>query len=831
MKKSLISFIVLASIGQVYASECVQDICLRDMVIDSNDRIGVVSSIETNTNGSLIKFTESNSGHSYSATYERLAKKVNSARFPEGSFVIDSSNHIGSISSAFSNGKVELVEESTKYKYVSSKVTSEVSNYSGIAKGKYVIDSNNRFGKTLHVFEKGQTQFIEDGTGYTYIVASATAETDAIDGLAKGVVAIDSNKRIGVVQVVFANGYAVYKEADTNYAYVSKSLSPEAAQLANGSKKGSLVIDDNDRYGLALHVFSNGLGQFKEASTGYIYVVTALYPEVSELDGLKKDAFAIDTNNRIGKVQTVFKNAKVVYKEIDTGYSYVSKGLSVEVAALENGLKPGMTTIDSSERIGKVLHTFANQKAQYREISTGYSYTSLSPFPEVEEMDGLSKNIVAIDSNNRIGKVIYVFANKKSMYKEISTGYSYTSSSLLPEVSHFDGVAKNARIIDQSDRIGMTDYVFKDGRVQFKESSTGYTYVVRQAFPEVSELGKLKAGMVVLDQAHHIGKIAYLFRNGKIANKEFSTNYLYVVSSVSPEVDSLDGYNKDEEYSSDSYHVGKVKRFFENKKMEFVADNFSFVVTELFSEVNEFNTYQVEQKINDSEGDEGTVKKVFANGAILYEAKKKLAGDQEAKMHILSAKVFGAKEAELKQDMTGWLSNLGRKLSENGTFWGASNRHPLVIKTEDYSEFKTELVEFLKKNDDIFYDKKLQKKVLKFLGGVSDGDPDDNHTTPDINSIVSIQLNDQAYRSVLEPLLTKKKIRYYFTSEIEAKKPILTVTVKKLKSTLFVHKCLVQMSLIQESGKTQAFMKKTTWSLKKTACSSVVKKVLANIFN
>ncbi len=825
MHKILLPFSVLSYVVSGLASDCVQDICLRDVVIDGNDRIGVVSSIETSVSGNSIKFTESSTGYTYNSTYERLSKKISSPRFPEGSYVLDGSNHVGPVKMAFANGKVSLTEESTSYGYITNSVTPEVAEYSGIAKGKYVIDANDRVGKTLHVFEKGQTQYREESTGYNYVVAKATAEVDSIDGLAKGVVAIDSNNRVGVIQIAFGNRKASYKDPDNGYGYISQELSPEVSELANGTKAGMLVIDSNDRIGKALHVFANGKGQFKESSTAYNYVSAALNPEISELNGLKKDAFAIDSNNRVGKVVTVFKNGKVFYRDPDNSYTYISSDLSAEVAVLENGLKPGMMTIDGNDRVGNVLHTFANQKAQYKESGTGYNYVASSPSPEVPELGGLSKGVVAIDSNNRVGKVVYIFANKKAVYVESSTAYTYISASLVHEVPTVAGVSKNTRIIDANNRIGITNYVFMDGRIQFTESSTGYAYITSKVSPQVDHLGALQADLIVLDENNRVGKIVYLFSNGQIVHKELSSGYQYIATTVSPEVDANDTYNKTDDYSSISYRVGKVKRFFANKKIEFSAEGYSFIVTELFSEVNEFKTYQPEQKIVDAQGDSGTIKKVFANGAVLYEATKKLAGDREPKLHTFSAKIFAANDKELESDQTNWITGLAQKLSQEGTFFGGFGYISLVIKDEDYVDLKTELIEFLKKHDNIIYDQKLRKEVLKFLGDADSSD--DNHTNPPVTGVVSVRLNDAAYTLTLEKLLNSKKIKYEFSTTQEVKVPSLTVTVTKLKSTLFIHKCAVKMNFAGTDRTAQASLTKTAWSLKKNACEAIVKKAFA----
>ncbi|HAZ11231.1 MAG: hypothetical protein A2X86_08335 [Bdellovibrionales bacterium GWA2_49_15] len=722
MQKILLSFGLLSCLAQAYAADCVQDICLREIVIDGNNRIGVVSSIETSINGSSIKFTESSSGYTYTSTYERLSKKISSARFPEGSFVLDGQNHVGTVKMAFANGKVSLTEEST------------------------------------------------------------------------------------------------------SYSYITDSVAPEVAELANGTRAGLLVIDANDRIGKALHVFANGKGQFKESSTSYNYVSASLNPEISELNGLKKDAFAIDANNRVGKVEAVFKNGKAFYRDPDSRYTYISLDLSAEIAVLENGLKPGMLTIDGNDRIGNVLHTFANQKAQFKQTNTGYNYIATSPSPEIPELGGLSKGVVVLDSNNRVGKIITIFANKKAHYVETSSGYSYISASLTPEVPAVAGISKNTRIIDTNNRIGITNYVFKDGRLQFTESSTGYAYITSKASPQVDRIGTLQADLIVLDDNNRVGKIAYLFSNGQIVHKELSSGYQYIVTSVSPEVDSSDTYNKTDDYSSVTYRVGKVKRFFANKKIEFSAEGYSFIVAELFSEVNEFKTYLPEQKIIDVQGDEGMVKKVFANGAVLYEAKKKLAGDRQATLHAFSAKIFAANDKELASDQTNWITGIAQTLAEEGTFFPSFGYISLIIKDEDYADLKADLLEFLKKHDNIIYDQKLRKQVLKYLG---DTDTDDNNTNPPVNGVVSVRLNDAAYTLTLEKLLNKKKIKYEFTRTEELKFPALTVTVTKLKSTLFVHKCAVKMSFMGADRTAQASLTKTTWSLKKTACESVVKKAFS----
>ncbi|MEK6625453.1 MAG: hypothetical protein AABY86_10820, partial [Bdellovibrionota bacterium] len=365
-------------------------------------------------------------------------------------------------------------------------------------------------------------------------------------------------------------------------------------------------------------------------------------------------------------------------------------------------------------------------------------------------------------------------------------------------------------------------YVFEDGRVQFVESGTGYAYITNKPSPEVAQLGTLKAELVVLDEHNRIGKIAYLFTNGSIVHKELSSGYQYIVTSVSPEVEVHDTYNKSDDYSSPTYKVGKVKRFFANKKMEFVSEGYSFVVTELFSEVNEFKTYQVEEKIVDAEGDEGIIKKVFANGAVQYEAKKKLADDQEAKLHILSAKIFAANDKELELDQTNWISGLAKKLEheQDRIFFPGYSFISLVIKVEDYADLKTDLIEFLKKHDDIIYDQKLRKLVLKYLGD----DDSDSNTNPPIRGVVSVKLNDSTYTPTLEKLLNKKKIKYEFTTVEELKAPSLSITVTKLRSTLFVHKCRVEMSFNGIDRTARANLTKTTWSLKKTACEAIIKK-------
>ena len=527
----------------------------------------------------------------------------------------------------------------------------------GICVGAGVIDSAGRV-STVTSIQGTQVNYSESSTGYSYSAnASALSpEVSALGALKPGGILIDASNRIGKANHLFKDGRVDYSEISTGYEYVSASVSPEVASSANNDFFcGHRVIDASNRVGLISHVFQDGRVDYTESSTGYEYVQFAakLSSEVNSLGALAAGVFLVDDSNRIGKINYIFKDGRADYTEVSTGYIYVSKSVSAETPSLSNGaIFPKSIVIDASNRIGAVNHAFLDGRVDYTEISTGYEYVSKTISAAISSLaQGTIKiGVIVVDASNRICIVKNAFADSRVDYTEISTGYEYVSKAVSPEVSSLlQGTIKAAvTVIDASNRISAVKHAFADGRVDYTEISTGYEYVNQSA-------------------------------------------------QLSPEVPSNPLYDKNIEYATATYQIGKPLRFFQDGRIELgTLEGYQDIVTTLFTSTPAKFGFAPGALVSTSSGISALVLAVFENGTLKLQIAHTDPNTHKQVQLDSSAKAFGTNPSTLEQDKRGWILDFANVVQiKNSTNYANQDAGRLAALSADFPAIKAELLQYL----------------------------------------------------------------------------------------------------------------------------------------
>jgi hypothetical protein len=234
---------------------------------------------------------------------------------------------------------------------------------------------------------------------------------------------------------------------------------------------------------------------------------------------------------------------------------------------------------------------------------------------------------------------------------------------------------------------------------------------------EVDELNGIKVGMNVIDSENRVGIVSLVFEDGRVRYMVGSFNY--ISKELSPEVQENELYNKEDFYSDDQYNVGKVTVFFKDGRVKFTTLNDGSIARrKLFRQVVTLGNITEGTMVTEPSGYSGKVQLVFENGTVLYEVERHVKDvngkkTDEQKMFEVYAKIFGVVAEELETDLRSWLASIIVEIEYKYNYIGGS--HSLVVEETSYENLKRELSEYLKANPKTISEKKLRKEVEKYL--------------------------------------------------------------------------------------------------------------------
>lgn len=205
----------------------------------------------------------------------------------------------------------------------------------------------------------------------TAFLASSIALACPSDKLCVGDRIIDDGDRAGTVLEIFDNGkVSVTLDGGAYDSYVKEasSLGKAVRCLENICVKNR-IMEESDRTGSVLEVFDNGKAIVKldgGAFNPYVRRVETLAKKVRCSQTICNKDRIMDDGDRVGSVVEVFSNGKAIVT-FDGGAfkSYVRKteDLGKGYRCIEN-LCVGDRIIDESDKVGKVLELFDNGKAK-----------------------------------------------------------------------------------------------------------------------------------------------------------------------------------------------------------------------------------------------------------------------------------------------------------------------------------------------------------------------------------------------------------------------------------------------------------------------------------
>ncbi|MBI3558518.1 MAG: hypothetical protein HY074_19790 [Deltaproteobacteria bacterium] len=482
-----------------YAGNCIGEICVGGLVIDSSDRIGTVEMIGSET------VTYSVPGYNpLVASASQLApEQAGKGGVSRGVTVMDASERIGTVSRFFANGKVQYnVPGYNPLIDLVGTLSPQVAEYPGhkdVSAKSVVIDSSERVGTVEMVFGNGKVQYNVDGynpliTG----IASLSPEVKSIDSLKPRVTIIDAGNRIGTVRNLFANRKVIYLVSGYNPLFAEAKTLNIRVEKIGALTPGTTIIDSSDRVGSVAQLFANGKAQYNVP--GYnplIDMVGSLAHLVAEYSGrndIHAKATIIDSSDRIGTVELVFANGKVQYNV--PGYNPLLDMIGTLAASVPSfqgyeDISAGTTVVDSSNRIGKVQLIFANAKTQYN--VPGYNpllaiIGSLSP--EVETNPNFNKDSYYANSDFSVGKANRFFKNGQVELLNDS-GSSFVSKLLFAEVNHINGYMSGTPVVTPSEIAGTATRVFANGAVEYSYTlaKSKFNHTERKAFGSGKVMG------------------------------------------------------------------------------------------------------------------------------------------------------------------------------------------------------------------------------------------------------------------------------------------------------------------------------------------------------
>ncbi len=324
-------------------------------IIDRFDRVGVVERIE---NGRV--FYRTSNGFSYDESISGISPETVSPRFPLRGKVIDNFERQGTTDMAFADGRVSY-RTSNGFQYVTNNVSPEVPSRGLVRPGIAAIDNFDRIGRIQAVYDNGQAAY-RTSNGFEYVSDNVSPAVEENRGIRASDRVIDNFDRIGISDNVFANGKVSYRTSN-GFSYVDTSVVREIAQLPNGIRPGTAVIDNFDRVGSTQHAFADGRVAYRTGN-GFSYVDKQVSPEVETHERYRKHV-EYASNSDIGEVVRFFGNGKI---EVHGDNTSICDTLFEEVESIDGIAAESEVVTPDGE--GKVENIFANRMARIK-ISEG----------------------------------------------------------------------------------------------------------------------------------------------------------------------------------------------------------------------------------------------------------------------------------------------------------------------------------------------------------------------------------------------------------------------------------------------------------------------------
>ncbi len=248
-------------------------------------------------------------------TYTNLAQElsVQVAKVGElsrNTVVMNQGGEIGTVLSLFKNEKVQY--QSGYYTYITKADTlsPKVSKVNGLSEGQTVIDTGNRIGTIKTLFADGRIQY--SSGYYTFVDKNLVPEVDKLDAWRADAVAINQSNQVGAVKRMFKDDRIEFVAGYYTTVERKQDLSPEVENHPT-YEKNKWYGTDSFRAGQIKRAFQNGKVQV-QTTEDQLFVYAQLYPEVSDLQGIKADSEIAEVQFKKAKVLSVFENGTVLYE-------------------------------------------------------------------------------------------------------------------------------------------------------------------------------------------------------------------------------------------------------------------------------------------------------------------------------------------------------------------------------------------------------------------------------------------------------------------------------------------------------------------------------------
>lgn len=297
----MLSAATLATSSAAFAFEatCVGEICLAKIVIDSNNRVGQVTSIE----GAMVTVV-SNGTMFKTEAYDLRASVAEFDGIQADTVVIDSQNQTGTAHYVFSDGRVQY--SVGRWFGIAKNLCPETAVLGNLKRGQLVIDELNRVGSILRVFRDGRVQYLSDATSFVSSKVSVAIHSLANSDIVANAIVIDSQNRIGQVHVVFEDGRVQYVVSETALIERASLLSPEV-NLHEKYVKGRYYATPHFDVGTVAHFFKDGRIHLFSAQ-GYSLFETILFEEVEQYGEYARTTKVMDPSLLGGTLRAVFSN-------------------------------------------------------------------------------------------------------------------------------------------------------------------------------------------------------------------------------------------------------------------------------------------------------------------------------------------------------------------------------------------------------------------------------------------------------------------------------------------------------------------------------------------
>lgn len=519
-----------------------------------------------------------------------------------------------------------------------------------------------------------------------------------------------------------------------------------------------IAIDPNNSVGIVVGLdVEKGIISFKRE--GYSYNSNYTYSQLSkkiESSEFTFGKYIIDENNNVGKVRYVFKDNRMQYKKNGYSYYHVSRKLKPEVDELNN-IKAGIKVIDSNNNTGKAIHVFSDGRVEYRK--NGYSYNHISSSLKnevlVDKSSGIKAGMTVINNDNNVGTAKTVFADGRIEYRKNGYSYNHISSKLVKRVESLGELERDILVINSDNTIGRVVNVFEDGRVEYRKNGYSYNHIGRNLSHRVeeSEVG-LREGMYAIDSDNSVGVIKNIFSNGKIEFRKNGYSYSHIRSKLSKEIDSHTKYLKGEDYATNNNQIGTVLRFFENGKVQLSRNGYSLISSKLYPEVSSVLGIEVGGQLVLPGEEEVKAIRLFENNTVEFEVKD---ANDESQLMKLSSKILDI-NTMTNTDYTTWAGALYIHLQyENNAFSITQNK--AVIAKADYETLRATLLDKLE-NEEIYPNNDdIRNKLIKHL--TKDREDQVDNTTLDTNEDnrdIIVDSNAQSGVKIYQVIVNKKKI-------------------------------------------------------------------------